>query len=242
MTDTRLLFKHTHTHTPHTRDRCQLIVLTSAAHTESTFALLWRPIFLPELTPAAPAPQHNRNTPSYSSFTSSSRQVSAFGKLQNVWFLQLPEFLHFCPVPHGGFQSAYLHCAKTMFLNPGVRLLIGKNIQGLGATSGSGQRGEGAWYLSRAPTGTLCQQWRKEREKNVLAGKKKIHCTSCRWGQSSKLEAPQHSGRCTFFCLAFPLGSCKEADLQPKCLPLIIFPLITLSLSQGLLWRIYRLN
>lgn len=44
------------------------------------------------------------------------------------------------------------------------------------------------------------------------------------------------------FFKAFPLGSRKKADLQPKCLPLVIFPLITLSLSQGLLWRIYRLN
>lgn len=45
-----------------------------------------------------------------------------------------------------------------------------------------------------------------------------------------------------FFLSAFPLASCKEADLRPKCLPLVIFPLINPSFSQGLLRRIYRLN
>lgn len=80
-------------------------------------------------------------------------------------------------------------------------------------------------------------KWVMKERKNEGALKKSPHCIvlrSVKWTWSSTASAQVYM-LCFGFFKTFPLGGCKEADLQPKCLPLVIFHLITLSLPQGLL-------
>lgn len=140
----------------------------------------------------------------------------------------IPGYL-FSWIARGGLQPASL--TQTMLLSPGVKPLIGQNIQGSRATSVKGAESRIALGTSPGlPPGTLCQRWNQEGKKNDPAEGGEAAARGDNQVSRVNMKTPQHLHRCGFFLsffLEFPLGSCKKADLQPKCLPLIVFPLIT---------------
>lgn len=77
--------------------------------------------------------------------------------------------MYFVGLPVG--RSSELPFHKTMLLSPGVKPLIGQNIQGSRATSGNQADSRIALGSSPGvPHGTLCQRWNQEGKKNDPAG------------------------------------------------------------------------
>lgn len=177
MTVRSLLFKyrqHTHTHRG---------VSSSCWPQQFTLSLLYSGTSA--LTSVAPAPRHNKNTPA------PSRQVSAIQQAAktviradpwNSWMFILSD----CPL--GGSSQPPSH--KTMLPSPGVKPLIGQNIQGSRATSGEGAESRGELGTSPGlPPGTLSRRCNQEGKKNDPAEGEEATARAWQRGQSSKPES-----------------------------------------------------